>query len=358
MDLSHYESKADVALVGESVQTALAVAFGKQEIERLLDEACAVCGDVEREQVAKLLEAVDEQAAWRYARCHEPGYGWVAECPHDMHHPSFYVPFSCMLRICPDCAKALAAQAAEHYEKVVKKTLQEQWHKVRWGWRLRLVTLTTEYQLSADKVDVGKRVLELLNAARDCFHELWGGIEGAGALAGVEVGPSGLKFHVHVLMWSPYPDHSRVKEIWGRLTGQAFVHLEVVGKEIDYQSGDFDAITRKSTRYVTKYMFKFDSLAPELLVSLHVALKGRRRVRAWGAFYGVKVEDEKPAHVCAVCGARLVFVPEVLWSLRQERMAAWGREAPTILLKEQISPGESPGPPGQGGLDALQAWLF
>jgi hypothetical protein len=234
-----------------SLQAAVADCFVKEDIEEQLDKACDE--QAERVEVAKLLEKVDEEAAYRYEHCHEPGYGWVGECPDSFEHPSVYVPFSCMLRICPDCSVKLSTQAVYHYRAAVQEVMRGQWYRVRQGWRLRLFTLTTQYELSSD---VGDRVLTLLDAARDLFRGMWEKVEGAGAMAGIEVGPNGLKFHVHVLAWTPFPNHQEVKDWWKKLTGQTYVNIEVVGNENDYRVGNLDAITKKAVRYCAKYMMK------------------------------------------------------------------------------------------------------
>lgn len=308
--------------------------------KRDLVEGCAVCGgavedDAKRKEVGALLEPVDPGAAWRWSHCHEPGFGWVGECPQNINHPSVYIPFSCMLRICPQCAAALASKSAHHYRKVVERIMDEQWYKVKWGWRLRHITLTCEYELGKD--DAGNWVLFLLNAARDLFREMWGSVEGAGALAGCEVGPNGKKYHIHFLVWSPFPKAADLKAIWHKLTGQTYVHIEMVGTEFQYRGGNLDEITWKLAKYVTKYACKEidESLTASQLVSLHRALKGRRRVRSWGSFFGVKVDDTKPARVCETCGAALRYTSELDWTRRQ--LNGFSAVGASMFLKEQIT---------------------
>ena len=53
-------------------------------------------------------------------------------------------------------------------------------------------------------------------------------------------------------------------------------------------------------REAVKYPTKFDELSPELLVQVHGVMKGSRRIRTYGVFYG-EVRS-KPVVLCSVCG--------------------------------------------------------
>jgi hypothetical protein len=66
---------------------------------------------------------------------------------------------------------------------------------------------------------------------------------------------------------------------------------------------------------------KFEKLTPSQLVDVHVSLKGRRRIRAWGSFYNVDTDDEKPKMCCPVCGKRLRWTSELEWAKRQANLA-------------------------------------
>jgi hypothetical protein len=244
-----------------------------------------------------------------------------------------------MLRICPRCAKRLAGDLREKYEAVIEHVLQEQGWKVQRGWRMRHVTLTARYELAPES---GEHVVELLNAARDAFHATWGECKGAGAVASIEVGEQGHKWHVHMLVWGPFVSHAELSEVWRRLTGCSVVWLRECGATLEEARG--------VAGEVLKYATKFVDLSPEMLVSLHVALKGRRRVRSWGSFYASGVEVEREPETCEVCGARMVLTPEWVIEARMRWLEAGGRLNLTVANK---SSGRSP----PRGLAPAPRWL-
>jgi hypothetical protein len=163
----------------------------------------------------------------------------------------------------------------------------------RRGWSLKHVTLTTSIELTAD---VGQAAVDLLNTARDTYYSLWGKHDGAGALATLEVGPGGeaRQLHIHLLVWGPYYWHSQISQEWERRTGFPVVWVQRVEDP------------ERAAKEVLKYVTKAAGLSPGELVDLYSALHGKRRLRAWGAFYDVSLsDDEEGPRNCPECGGRL-----------------------------------------------------
>lgn len=294
--------------------------------------------DVEQEfrsQVAAGLRDVgDERAASKYEDCCKEGLGWYQYCLEDPEHYIKLVPMSCDLRICPTCARRHGAKLRARYLARAEEAMSKKWRR---GWSMKLVTLTSSHELSGD---VGALALGLLDAARDTYRALWGQHDGAGAFATLEFGERGKKAHVHMMVWGPYYWHGQIQQQWERLTGMTHVDVKIVTDP------------EKGVREVLKYIVKASGLTPGDLVDLHTALKGRRRVRAWGFFYATKdvVEEE---HVCPQCGSQLGWMPEGEY----ERRLALPEMYPLILIQGNKS-GENRGPPQEEiGPPTLFDWL-
>lgn len=266
--------------------------------------------------VVERLQLVDPKAAERYAGCHQEGHGWVEYCPHDHDHYQRFIPCSCMLRICPMCSQYLAGQIRDKFMPIIE-ALE---YKPRPGWSLKLVTLTRRIALSAS---VGDEVLKTMDAAHDLYYRLWGQDKGAGGLASLEVGERGQKIHIHLIVYGRFfwkskeselaflREHGRdesqlsgglyVDETWRDLTEDYIVDVREISA---------DAAVKEGLKYVTKFV----NLTPQQLVDLHVALKGRRRIRAWGCFYDIAQEEEPPPadiRACPVCNEALELTTEM-----------------------------------------------
>jgi len=307
-----------------------------------------------RDAVLSLLQEQDPHAAERYALCGVEGHGSYSECPRhpigsESPHPSTYHPYSCMLRLCPRCARQLAADLRRKYGAVLREILAEQSHKLRRGWSLKLITLTTSHEVGSC---VGAHVKDTLDAARDVLHTVFDGAEGWGAVAGLEAGEQGAKLHVHALVWSPYVAQERLSEEWRRRTGFRVVDVRSAGGKTTWQDA-------KSRGYYTerelggivfealKYAVKLTELSPEQLVDFHVALKGRRRVRSWGSFYNSGVVVEREPELCEVCGERMVVTPEWVIDARLKWLERGDRSGLQFITANKSggrSPPEGPAP--------------
>lgn len=319
-----------------------------------------------RQAVLALLREKDPKAADRYGNCHREGHGLVKYCPSDPNHYYCEIPCFCMQRICNLCSEYIAARERARYEPIISAVTKQ----YRRGWGLKLVTLTRSIQLSAD---IGDEVLKTLDCARDLYYRLWGREEGAGGIACLEVGEHGQKIHVHLIIYGMFFWKSEVSErahkskkyapllmcsilagcsasIVAAIISHAFWSVEASGEYVSETwqelTGDYIVDVQKTTperavREGLKYITKFVNLSPAQLVDLHMALKGKRRIRSWGCFYGV--EEQKPegaeAKACPVCGLPLTMTTEGVFVhilLRAQE------EADTALLLDLTEANKSP----------------
>lgn len=132
-----------------------------------------------------------------------------------------------------------------------------------------------------------------------------------GAFATAEVGPRGGNVHAHIIVYGCYVRQAAISDKWRELTGNSFV---VWVKQITPSRA-----VREGLKYVTKLGQRDEggelTIKPADLAELHIALKGRRRVWAWGCFYGLADEDadkaptalEPELDVCK-CGEPMRFI--------------------------------------------------
>jgi len=236
----------------------------------------------------------DPAAAFRYGHCREEGFGWWYHCPNNDGHYATYVPSYCMLRVCPDCGQYSAHLIQEKYRPVIEREAAKSHRKA-----LKFVTLTTNIELADD---IGPAVLQLLDWSRDLYRKLWGKEKGSGALATLETGEDGLKLHTHLILQGRFIKQEDLSKEWEKISGFPIVHITEISAD-------------KAVKEVLKYAVKFSNLNPEQLVSLHNALKGRRRVRSWGCFYNPDIEEEteeRETH-CPECAAQLRYTSEVVF---------------------------------------------
>lgn len=223
-----------------------------------------------RSQVIAALRELDPGAATAYETCGEL-LGWVEVCEYCAEtEPDFYhraIRQTCHLRICPDCAARLAAAARERYAAIIEYLTENP----NPGYSFRHIVLTRSLALDGD--GDGDKLSETLDLAMRLCRELILAHPLGGAIATVEVGEQGARFHVHILAYCRWIAQVKLSELWRELTESDYVVW------ITRQEG------KEAIEECLKYVVKATALRPEQLAHLHVALKGRRRVRSCGIFY-------------------------------------------------------------------------
>lgn len=258
-------------------------------------------------EVSAALEAPDPDAARRLLACHDPEHMSIG-----IHqHPEGPVMVKserrrCWLRVCPKCARDHAARLRARYDERIRQVSMLDTP----GCQLKMLVLTMPRgpNLRADLARLHRNTKKLVK-------HFWGG-KGQGAFATAEVGPRGGNVHVHCIVYGRYVRQSAISDYWRAITGDSFI---VWVKACTPSQG-----VREGIKYITKLSGRdddgnFKTPAADL-AELHVALKGRRRVWAWGAFYGLQdldadaapegdeTGDEHPAGDKCKCGERMIFI--------------------------------------------------
>lgn len=212
---------------------------------------------------------------------------------------------TCHLRICPDCCRRAGARLVARYLPV----MQKQRHP---GYRYRKIVLTTPVDLRQS--DVRTEIKRLRKCVTKLFDKMLpsGWRKTCGFVVGDEFGPTGNKLHFHVLIYSPFIDNRResgkpLEKAWSEVTGGQcrVVFIQVIPKF------KLDTELQETLKYVVKFSKSINGetvmIEPSLVAILHAALKRTRRVRSYGIFYNISVEDDDPpVPVCRVCGLDLV----------------------------------------------------
>lgn len=316
--------------------------------------------------ILEALHQVDPDASEKLKACNDPSCGFVDVCPNGDF--ARLIPQRCWLRICPNCAKAIAQRLRDRLSSTLDKVTAQPVP----GWTLKHLTPTM--RRSGDEA---RDIADCHTMIKALVHLLWTKPDRrAGASAFLEFGPQGGNVHAHTIVWGRYVSQVRISNEWRRLSlkhrpmwqpwvtaqrqqlaGQAArlrarlasmkrsrsrravalrlvlrrkysrqgIELELLKRARRQGAGDFIADIRVITKeravgevvkYVTK-LHKLDATTGKFLtpiadlVALHLALKGKRRAWSFGAFYGVDVDleetDEQAGpHECPKCGARLV----------------------------------------------------
>lgn len=260
-------------------------------------------------EVVKNIDVLDPTASRRYALCGKDGLGIVAYCAScEEVSPDFYAryhPLSCMLRICPDCAKRLSGDTKDRLRPVIEHLFA---HPKR-GYRVRGITLTRSVGLSNE---AGDDLLETIEMTMQLCEEMILDDPNAGVIVTSEAGENGGKFHTHIIASSKYIRQVDISKTWERITGgDSVVWIR------EY------ATANEAINEGLKYVLKPQSLNPLQMAQLHFALKGKRRVRTRGIFYKSKNNpyshlfgstDREPCQ-CPDCNSNLQYVGESTFDL-------------------------------------------
>jgi len=229
----------------------------------------------------------------------------VFSCPKDGHN--YGIATTCKSRFCPVCGRRMSKK----YYRVINDSLKTIAPVGRVGWTTALLTLTmkkrsglaaAEFQEAWRRVSdflryhYGKRKAKIGRNGRVVMLKAW---KGAGAIAVPEVGPSG-NLHFHCIVYGPVYPQKILSANWRAFTGDSFIVdiRKIRGKR------------RSVAGYVTKYILKpVAGQSPEFWADLFTMLKGSRRIKCIGIFYGLKFKNPYRAQKkrCIYCGAELKF---------------------------------------------------
>jgi hypothetical protein len=181
----------------------------------------------------------------------------------------------------------------------------------RAGWSLKKIELTTPYSLEeADAEQLYQDAWEFFERWQQLLFQHILGDEmtpaekrrgrldyskhGIGSLCSCEFGERNHHLHFHILMFCPWIDKHLSSDLWREASGgdADITYL----RRIDYH--DVDDAVREQVKYVTK----FNSLPPALVVKLADVLNGSRRVRTYGLVRKAKEIEKEPCK-CSTCAA-------------------------------------------------------
>jgi len=241
------------------------------------------------EDVAALLRLYDRQAGEKFACCHNIETYALGFHVHTADNGDETIAVKhqrerCWLRICPKCARDISARLRLRY--AARLAVVELHKPMGFGFKHLVLTM----RRGDDGRDLRADLEFIHKAAKKLVHHFWTkGNKRAGAFATVEIGPQGGNVHVHAMVWGAFVPKHEIWAYWEKLTGNLDVHIEAKTKA---------EVLAEGLKYITKLAKSDDGLAftlsTEDLVTLHLAMRGKRRVWAWGALYGM-VDDERDA---------------------------------------------------------------
>lgn len=199
------------------------------------------------------------------------------------------VPFRCGLRVCPECQDIISRSLFFQVKSFVQDLPKEP------GFVFRHIVFTKKPSgdLRADLQQERKalsRVRRWLKAQSPK----------AGALYGMEFGPKSLMLHTHMLVYAPWFDYKTLRnDVWR----EGGVEIRKVRSE-------------KQIYNVCSYAIRFTDkegnyFSPEKVVRIEKALRGFRRIGAFGCFYGKVRTKGNPhrKHICPCCGKLMMASP-------------------------------------------------
>jgi hypothetical protein len=307
-----------------------------------------------KEVTAMLLEyGLDKQARLFYD-CAEHPKRWIPSdrktlhsnaatvwlCSEDPTHPAAMFMSTCDLRICPDCAARQTARLAARY---IPKAIELS--KVGGRYHLRHIVFTTPIELTSDTPEkinaeierlsrLPRQTLDLLQEQGELENEHW---KTFGCIQSAEFGTDGLKLHFHVIQYGDYIPQKKLSEAWMHVTGGLadVVYIRAI-KTTSPEDTANDVI--ETLKYSVKF-WKTDKktgqvhyLPANVMPHLLLTLKGLRRIRSWGCFYGLPKPKKEP-FCCSECNKEMERIGCENWYLwiehgaTGEQIRAWKRES-------------------------------
>lgn len=279
------------------------------------------------DQLQRLAESITDEKkkillgreADRYRVCGQARV--LFTCPND--NLRYWIHAHCRSRICEPCARRYVKRL---YPRIKDTLISARRHSPA-NFILSQVTLTITSKRFGDDLPDRAGIKRLYRESKDLLNLYFGKyvclrsrsgkvVEkrrpkagrkpgedgrvwlGAGWIAVIEVGRDNNNLHVHAITWGPYRAVRMLRHEWSKITGDSF------GIDIRKKS------LRDSIQYVVKYISKPPATDSYVRLSQYAnMIKGSRRLRAGGVFYGQvrPVVVSGGALTCFMCRARLVF---------------------------------------------------
>lgn len=277
-----------------------------------------------------------EKEAKLFGSCAETPLRWISSskkilpenastvwtCSHDDSHEAALFCATCDLRICPDCAARQTARLAARY---IPKAIELA--KVGGMYGLRHIVFTTPLDLTSDvpakisaKADYyAKLVRKALARAARIGKKRGRRWETLGFIQAEEYGTNGLKLHFHVIHYGSYIPQDVLSKCWQHVTDDqaSIVFVRKIGNGSDEEIAS-DVI--ETLKYSVKFhktnneTGEVEYIPPNVMPHLLDVLKGRRRIRSYGVFYGLPKPDKQPFQ-CPECHADMQRIGVENWSL-------------------------------------------
>lgn len=250
------------------------------------------------------------------------------------YHAKIIQKHTCGLRYCPTCAEMHSARLLARYVPFISQIATNSYR-----FRLRHVILTTPYSLYDD--DIKSRYKQHQKNILALFDELLGKTwrKKQGFLVGDEFGEDGDLLHSHILHFGQYIEKDKITQAWLKVTGGECRINYVRGIDPDEKSVG-DAI-----KEVLKYCTKFwraeadgskKMIDPYLIPALAKVLKGQRRIRTYGLFYGIPKPDlEEKVIECPACGQPMRKIWKSDWFVFATTGMIW-KEIDAIRSKKTL----------------------
>lgn len=229
-------------------------------------------------------------------------------------HPKIVQKHTCGLRFCPTCAEMHSARLLKRYVPHITKLATDSFR-----FRLRHIVLTTPYSLHDN--DIKSKYKQHQKNILKLFDELLGKTwrKKQGVLVGDEFGESGDKLHSHILHFGQYLAKEKITEAWLKVTdGECQINYV---RAIDNDEKAVANAIKEVLKYCTKF-WRTDKngskkmLDPYLIPKLAGVMKGQRRIRTYGLFYGIKKqEQEEKKNNCSDCGSAMKKIWRSDWNI-------------------------------------------
>lgn len=264
--------------------------------------------DQRGEMAMMLRQAGYDQEADRYENCRQSFI--LSECADrcgddpDNADRMFISPLSCHCRYCETCARIFGQNWRSRVLPYIKQL-------ARSSGRRRFKHIVFEFKNPekvtaawlSDAMKIVARLIRKYCCPRSKRSKQFIG----GAVAIIEMSPGGY-FHVHCLAYCYYIDQRKMSADFLRWSGDSYrIWIsDATGSRPAADDKKAERILAEVTKYITK---PIRTPFIDELFDYAMAIKGRRRIHAWGLFYNnewLKLEADRST--CPYCGALLKFL--------------------------------------------------